>query len=101
MMYCLNLNLGKHGLPPGDTVNTVKHIVSNCPTLHFAGLMTIGRYGYDLSEGPNPDFQVQFSTFRVYQSYQLGFCFTIVTIWFLILVALKMYWYLGFDHPQD
>ncbi|XP_041955019.1 pyridoxal phosphate homeostasis protein isoform X1 [Alosa sapidissima] len=48
----------KHGLPPADTVNTVKHIVSNCPTLHFAGLMTIGRYGYDLSEGPNPDFQM-------------------------------------------
>ncbi|XP_016376554.1 proline synthase co-transcribed bacterial homolog protein-like isoform X2 [Sinocyclocheilus rhinocerous] len=48
----------KHGLPPDETVNMVKHIVSQCPALDFAGLMTIGRYGYDLSEGPNPDFQM-------------------------------------------
>uniref|UniRef100_A0A4W4HTF8 Pyridoxal phosphate homeostasis protein n=2 Tax=Electrophorus electricus TaxID=8005 RepID=A0A4W4HTF8_ELEEL len=48
----------KHGLHPNETVNTVKHIVSQCPALDFAGLMTIGRYGYDLSEGPNPDFQL-------------------------------------------
>ncbi|XP_026055915.1 pyridoxal phosphate homeostasis protein-like [Carassius auratus] len=48
----------KHGLPPDETVNLVKHIVSQCPALDFAGLMTIGRYGYDLSEGPNPDFQM-------------------------------------------
>lgn len=51
--------LGKHGLPPEDTVNTVKHIVTQCPALHFLGLMTIGRYGYDLTLGPNPDFQVR------------------------------------------
>ncbi len=50
---------GKHGLPPDETVNMVKHIVSQCPALDFAGLMTIGRYGYDLGEGPNPDFQVR------------------------------------------
>ncbi|KAF5894091.1 proline synthase co-transcribed bacterial protein-like, partial [Clarias magur] len=48
----------KHGLHPDETVNTVMHIVSNCPALDFSGLMTIGRYGYDLSEGPNPDFQI-------------------------------------------
>ncbi|XP_057175165.1 pyridoxal phosphate homeostasis protein isoform X2 [Triplophysa rosa] len=48
----------KHGLSPDETVNTVKHIVSQCPALEFAGLMTIGRYGYDLSDGPNPDFQM-------------------------------------------
>nr|XP_006625657.1 PREDICTED: proline synthase co-transcribed bacterial homolog protein [Lepisosteus oculatus] len=47
----------KHGLPPEETVNTVQHIVSQCLALEFVGLMTIGRYGYDLSEGPNPDFQ--------------------------------------------
>ncbi|CAJ1055111.1 pyridoxal phosphate homeostasis protein isoform X1 [Xyrichtys novacula] len=51
----------KHGLPPEDTVNTVKHIVSQCSALHFLGLMTIGRYGYDLSLGPNPDFQMLLS----------------------------------------
>uniref|UniRef100_A0A8C3ZDP3 Pyridoxal phosphate homeostasis protein n=1 Tax=Denticeps clupeoides TaxID=299321 RepID=A0A8C3ZDP3_9TELE len=48
----------KHGLPPEETVGTVKHLVSHCPALHFAGLMTIGRYGYELSDGPNPDFQM-------------------------------------------
>nr|XP_040049158.1 pyridoxal phosphate homeostasis protein [Gasterosteus aculeatus aculeatus] len=48
----------KHGLPPEETVATVKHIVSKCSALHFLGLMTIGRYGYDLSLGPNPDFQM-------------------------------------------
>lgn len=50
--------VGKHGLPPEETVNTVKHIVSHCSALQFSGLMTIGRYGYDLTLGPNPDFQV-------------------------------------------
>lgn len=50
---------GKHGLPPDETVNMVKHALSQCSALDFAGLMTIGRYGYDLSEGPNPDFQVR------------------------------------------
>ncbi|XP_059396323.1 pyridoxal phosphate homeostasis protein-like isoform X2 [Carassius carassius] len=48
----------KHGLPPAETVNVVKHIVSECSALDFAGLMTIGRYGYDLNDGPNPDFQM-------------------------------------------
>ncbi|KAJ0036407.1 hypothetical protein NQD34_005084 [Periophthalmus magnuspinnatus] len=51
----------KHGLPPEDTVSTVKHIVSRCSALHFTGLMTIGRYGYDLTLGPNPDFQMLIS----------------------------------------
>lgn len=51
----------KHGLPPEDTINTVKHILSQCTALNFSGLMTIGRYGYDLSNGPNPDFQMLLS----------------------------------------
>uniref|UniRef100_A0A4W6FJI6 Pyridoxal phosphate homeostasis protein n=1 Tax=Lates calcarifer TaxID=8187 RepID=A0A4W6FJI6_LATCA len=51
----------KHGLPPEETVNTVKHIVSQCSALHFSGLMTIGRYGYNLTLGPNPDFQMLLS----------------------------------------
>jgi len=51
----------KHGLPPNETANTVKHILSQCTALHLAGLMTIGRYGYDISEGPNPDFQMLLS----------------------------------------
>lgn len=55
------LPLGKHGLPPDETVTTVKHILSKCSALHFSGLMTIGRYGYDLADGPNPDFQALLS----------------------------------------
>uniref|UniRef100_A0A7N8XFQ8 Pyridoxal phosphate homeostasis protein n=1 Tax=Mastacembelus armatus TaxID=205130 RepID=A0A7N8XFQ8_9TELE len=51
----------KHGLPPEETVNTVKHIVTQCSALHFSGLMTIGHYGYDLTLGPNPDFQMLLS----------------------------------------
>ncbi|CAF90890.1 unnamed protein product, partial [Tetraodon nigroviridis] len=51
----------KHGLPPEETVDAVRHILSHCPALHFSGLMTIGRYGYDLSLGPNPDFQMLLS----------------------------------------
>ncbi|XP_035236226.1 pyridoxal phosphate homeostasis protein isoform X3 [Anguilla anguilla] len=60
----VNKLLGKHGLPPEETVNTVKYIISRCPALHFVGLMTIGRYGYDLTAGPNPDFQMLLSRRR-------------------------------------
>ncbi|XP_072917989.1 pyridoxal phosphate homeostasis protein isoform X1 [Hemitrygon akajei] len=48
----------KYGLSAENTVETVRHIFDNCQSLEFVGLMTIGRYGYDLSAGPNPDFQV-------------------------------------------
>ncbi|XP_067879466.1 pyridoxal phosphate homeostasis protein [Heterodontus francisci] len=48
----------KHGLSMEETVDMVRHILTNCPSLEFVGLMTIGRYGYDPSQGPNPDFQV-------------------------------------------
>ncbi|KAG8446439.1 hypothetical protein GDO86_014046 [Hymenochirus boettgeri] len=47
----------KHGLPPGETIGLVKHITEKCPSLEFVGLMTIGSFGYDITEGPNPDFQ--------------------------------------------
>ncbi|KAI5934353.1 pyridoxal phosphate homeostasis protein isoform X1 [Manis javanica] len=48
----------KHGLPPSETVAMVEHIKAKCPSLEFVGLMTIGSFGHDLSQGPNPDFQV-------------------------------------------
>ncbi|XP_069474061.1 pyridoxal phosphate homeostasis protein [Ambystoma mexicanum] len=51
----------KHGLPPTETVATVDHIIKKCPSLEMVGLMTIGSYGYDLSQGPNPDFQMLLS----------------------------------------
>ena len=56
---CVMCVVGKHGLAAEETVNTVKHIVSQCSALEFSGLMTIGRYGYNLTQGPNPDFQVK------------------------------------------
>ncbi|XP_015269483.1 PREDICTED: proline synthase co-transcribed bacterial homolog protein [Gekko japonicus] len=51
----------KHGLPPGETAATVAHITQKCPSLEFVGLMTIGSFGHDLSQGPNPDFQLLIS----------------------------------------
>ena len=36
----------------------VKHILDDCPQLKFVGLMTIGAFDHDLSQGPNPDFKV-------------------------------------------
>ncbi|XP_068827221.1 pyridoxal phosphate homeostasis protein isoform X4 [Capricornis sumatraensis] len=51
----------KHGLPPAETAALVEHINTKCPRLEFVGLMTIGSFGHDLSQGPNPDFQVLLS----------------------------------------
>lgn len=49
---------GKHGLLPSETIAVVEHIKASCPNLEFVGLMTIGSFGHDLNQGPNPDFQV-------------------------------------------
>ncbi|XP_040098863.1 pyridoxal phosphate homeostasis protein isoform X2 [Oryx dammah] len=43
------------------TAALVEHINAKCPSLEFVGLMTIGSFGHDLSQGPNPDFQVLLS----------------------------------------
>ncbi|XP_055151938.1 pyridoxal phosphate homeostasis protein isoform X5 [Symphalangus syndactylus] len=51
----------KHGLPPSETIAIVEHINAKCPNLEFVGLMTIGSFGHDLSQGPNPDFQLLLS----------------------------------------
>ncbi|XP_068131061.1 pyridoxal phosphate homeostasis protein [Hyperolius riggenbachi] len=48
----------KHGLPPSGTIDVVKHIREKCPGLEFVGLMTIGSFDHDLTQGPNPDFQL-------------------------------------------
>ncbi|KAM9312867.1 pyridoxal phosphate homeostasis protein [Gastrophryne carolinensis] len=48
----------KHGLSPSDTADLVKHIKEHCLGLEFVGLMTIGSFGHDLTQGPNPDFQL-------------------------------------------
>lgn len=41
---------------PSNTIQLAKYIQSDCPHLHLHGIMTIGRFGYDISDGPNPDF---------------------------------------------
>ncbi|KAM6149805.1 pyridoxal phosphate homeostasis protein [Erethizon dorsatum] len=48
----------KHGLPPSEMIALVEHLNAKCPSLEFVGLMTIGSFGHDLSQGPNPDFQM-------------------------------------------
>ncbi|KAJ9587962.1 hypothetical protein L9F63_018607 [Diploptera punctata] len=46
----------KNGCPPESAVELAKHIRERCNNLELVGLMTIGKFGYDLSQGPNPDF---------------------------------------------
>ncbi len=45
---------GKSGADPEKVVEVVKEIREKCSRLHFAGLMTIGRF----DEHPEPDFRV-------------------------------------------
>lgn len=47
---------GKNGCPPEETTQIVKHVLNSCQNLELVGLMTIGKFGFDLSQGPNPDF---------------------------------------------
>ncbi|CAK7291008.1 Pyridoxal phosphate homeostasis protein [Vulpes lagopus] len=51
----------KCGLLPSETVAIVEHMNAKCPSLEFVDLMTIRSFGYDLSQGPNADFQVLLS----------------------------------------
>jgi uncharacterized pyridoxal phosphate-containing UPF0001 family protein len=44
----------------------VKHILEKCPNLELVGLMTIGKFGHDLSQGPNPDFTVSMTEYFPY-----------------------------------
>ncbi|XP_011161109.1 pyridoxal phosphate homeostasis protein [Solenopsis invicta] len=46
----------KNGCDITQVSNLVKYVVQNCPNLNFMGLMTIGMFGYDITNGPNPDF---------------------------------------------
>lgn len=47
----------KGGVPVSEVIELYKSISESCPHLKPCGLMMIGRYGYDPSLGPNPDFQ--------------------------------------------
>ncbi|WAR21573.1 PLPHP-like protein [Mya arenaria] len=44
------------GEETGDVEGLTRFVIDRCPCLEFAGLMTIGSYGYDPADGPNPDF---------------------------------------------
>ncbi|KAF5278488.1 hypothetical protein FQA39_LY05977 [Lamprigera yunnana] len=46
----------KNGTDPKDIVHLAKYVNENCKNLEIDGIMTIGQFGYDLSNGPNPDF---------------------------------------------
>lgn len=45
----------KNGIEPRDASQLVKFLMEECPSLKFAGLMTIGMAEHD-NTGPNPDF---------------------------------------------
>ncbi|XP_016660735.1 uncharacterized protein LOC100169371 isoform X1 [Acyrthosiphon pisum] len=46
----------KFGVATDTVVDLCKFIIEKCDHLELIGLMTIGQYGYDCSQGPNPDF---------------------------------------------
>ena len=43
---------------PEDVPDFVTYVKEECTAVKFIGLMTIGQSGYNLSQGPNPDFTV-------------------------------------------
>lgn len=48
--------LVKNGIPPSEALNLTRFVLNQCENLELEGLMTIGKYGYDPKDGPNPDF---------------------------------------------
>ncbi|XP_078493976.1 pyridoxal phosphate homeostasis protein-like [Ciona intestinalis] len=46
----------KSGVTTSECIELVRHIHKNCSNLKLSGLMTIGSFGYDCTQGPNPDF---------------------------------------------
>ena len=54
----------KHGCERDAAPALVRHIIEQCDSLKFCGLMTIGKSGHDYSTGPNPDFDCLVDTRR-------------------------------------
>lgn len=48
--------LEKSGVEPEEILNIATHIREKCENLQLEGLMTIGKFGYNPADGPNPDF---------------------------------------------
>lgn len=46
----------KNGVEPDKVPELLDFINDKCESLKLEGLMTIGAYGFDYSQGPNPDF---------------------------------------------
>ncbi|XP_053407689.1 pyridoxal phosphate homeostasis protein-like [Mercenaria mercenaria] len=46
----------KSGCDKETMVQLATFVREKCPCLEFAGIMTIGAYGYNIEDGPNPDF---------------------------------------------
>ncbi|XP_047475064.1 pyridoxal phosphate homeostasis protein-like [Penaeus chinensis] len=52
----------KSGVHPDKVYELMDHVTKHCPHLNLLGLMTIGAFDHDLSQGPNPDFQTLLKT---------------------------------------
>ncbi|KAG0048638.1 hypothetical protein BGZ83_006429 [Gryganskiella cystojenkinii] len=48
----------KSGMLASEVLEVARHVVSTCPHLQLAGLMTIGSPNPDLENGDNPDFKL-------------------------------------------
>lgn len=48
--------LAKNGVAPAEASALFKYIKENLTQLNVKGVMTIGAFGHDYSQGPNPDF---------------------------------------------
>lgn len=46
----------KNGVPPSEAPTLYKFIKDNLKQLNIQGIMTIGAFGHDYTQGPNPDF---------------------------------------------
>lgn len=56
-LYCICCHFAeKSGCEVEEVTSLVKHVIDDCKNLELIGIMTIGQYGYDVSNGPNPDF---------------------------------------------
>jgi uncharacterized pyridoxal phosphate-containing UPF0001 family protein len=57
----------KNGVPTSEAADLVKFIITDCTSLEFSGLMTIGALNHSLANGENPDFLVSSIYMRNYK----------------------------------
>lgn len=61
-----------------DVCQVVEHIRESCNHLEFCGLMTIGSFNHDYSQGPNTDFVVSYC--QLYVCVRVYACVCIYTL---------------------